>query len=247
MSISPLFVHSWGSGPEVVLVHGVVLGGRECWRAQRPLTERWTLVAPDRPGHGKSGPARQDFETESVLVADQLLDRPVHLVGHSYGAIVAMHAAARRPENVRSLVVVEPPATAVAKGDPEIDELGARLRALTLSDEPAETVLPRLFKLIGVSQELPSPLPPTLVKGARQLMGGRPADEAEPPLERLRESSFPILVVTGAHSRPFEVIGDVIADRTGAERVTCPGAGHQVPETGAPFNTLLADFFQKAS
>lgn len=53
-----------------------LLGVRETWRAQRPLTERWTLVAPDRPGHGQSPPARQDFEPEAALIADQLLDEP---------------------------------------------------------------------------------------------------------------------------------------------------------------------------
>lgn len=69
-----MHVHSWGAGPPVVLVHGGVLGGRETWRAQRPLTERWTLLAPDRPGHGRTPGARQDFESEAQLLADQLLD-----------------------------------------------------------------------------------------------------------------------------------------------------------------------------
>ncbi|MQA93072.1 MAG: alpha/beta fold hydrolase, partial [Gemmatimonas sp.] len=102
-----LHVHRWGSGPTVVLIHGGVLGGREAWRAQRPLTERWTLLAPDRPGHGMSPDARQDFEPEATLVADQLLGAPVHVVGYSYGAIVAMLAAAQRPHGVRTLTVVE--------------------------------------------------------------------------------------------------------------------------------------------
>ncbi|WP_148106377.1 alpha/beta fold hydrolase [Amycolatopsis sp. WAC 01375] len=48
-----LHVHQWDPD-RVVLVHGVLLGGREAWRTQRPLTERWTLLAPDRPGCGKS-------------------------------------------------------------------------------------------------------------------------------------------------------------------------------------------------
>ncbi|WP_346135942.1 alpha/beta hydrolase [Lentzea roselyniae] len=61
-----LHVHQWGRGPRVVLVRGGVLGGRETWRAQRPLTERWTPLAPDRPDHGQSSPARQDFEPEGT-------------------------------------------------------------------------------------------------------------------------------------------------------------------------------------
>ena len=107
-----MFVHQWGQGPEVVLVHGAVLGGRECWRGQRPLTERWTLRAVDRPGHGRS-PAvgRQDFEAEAALLAEEVLDRPAHLVGYSYGGLVAMDAAVLRPDAVLSLTLVEPPAT----------------------------------------------------------------------------------------------------------------------------------------
>ncbi|MFK0250495.1 alpha/beta fold hydrolase [Amycolatopsis azurea] len=89
-----LHAHQWGSGPRVVLVHGVLLGGREAWRAQRPLTERWTLLAPERLGHGKSPDGVQDFEVDAGLIAEQVLDEPAHLVGLSYGAIVAMLAAA---------------------------------------------------------------------------------------------------------------------------------------------------------
>jgi pimeloyl-ACP methyl ester carboxylesterase len=141
----------------VVLVHGGVLGGREAWRAQRPLTERWTLLAPDRPGHGQSPPARQDFEPEAALVADQLLDQPSHLVGLSYGAIVSMYAAAARPENVRSLTIVEPPACGVARGVPVVDEFAAATRAVIESTDlaPAEA-LRRFFPVVSVPSRSPT-------------------------------------------------------------------------------------------
>ena len=138
-----LHVHQWGQGPRVVLVHGGVLGGRETWRTQRPLTERWTLLAPDRPGHGQSPPARQDFEPEAALVADQLLDQPSHLVGHSYGGIVSMYAAAARPANVLSLTIVEPPSTAVARGVPAVDEYAAQISALHGVDQVAAAAVRR--------------------------------------------------------------------------------------------------------
>jgi pimeloyl-ACP methyl ester carboxylesterase len=83
------YVHKWGTGPRIVFVHGAILGGREAWRAARPLTEHWTVLAPDRPGHGNSPEGSSDFEPEARLVAEQLLDEPAHLVGLSYGAIVA--------------------------------------------------------------------------------------------------------------------------------------------------------------
>jgi pimeloyl-ACP methyl ester carboxylesterase len=239
-----MHVHQWGHGPRVVLVHGGVLGGRETWRAQRPLTERWTLLAPDRPGHGRSAPARQDFEAEAVLLADELLDEPCHLVGLSYGAIVAMFAAVRRPGNVRSLTVVEPPASAVARGVPVVDAYGAEVRAVIEATEltPREG-LQRFFTIVGVPYEVPEDLPESLVNGMRQLQGARPPDEAELPLAQLRDAPFDTLVVSGGHKEAYEVICDTIARETGAERAVCPGAAHVVPDTGEPFNTLLERFF----
>jgi pimeloyl-ACP methyl ester carboxylesterase len=239
-----MHVHRWGSGPEVVLVHGAVLGGREAWRAQRPLTERWTLLAPDRPGHGQSPPARQDFEAESTLVATQLLDRPVYLVGMSYGAIVSMYAAAIRPENVRSLTLVEPPSTGVARGEPIVDAYGAAVREIIESTdlEPIEAIR-RFFAVIGVPLAVEEPLPPVLEQGIRQLLGARPPDEADPPLEALRAADFRVLVVSGDHLPANEIICDTIAERTGGERAIVAGNGHLVPDAGEPFNKLLEQHF----
>ncbi|WP_249227731.1 alpha/beta fold hydrolase [Kutzneria sp. CA-103260] len=238
-----MYVHQWGEGPEVVLVHGAVLGGRECWRAQRPLTQRWTLLAVDRPGHGRTPAARQDFETESVQLADQLLDRPVHLVGYSYGGLVAMYAAVRRPENVRSLTVVEPPATALVKGNPVVDEWAARIRGLTSADGPLETVLREFLDVVGAPVDVTDLVHPTLLQGTGQLIGARPPDEAVPDLAALR--GIPLLAVSGGHKEPYELICDAIAEATGAQRAVCPGAGHLVPDTGEPFNRVLEDFLTR--
>lgn len=236
-----LHVNRWGQGPRVVLVHGAVLGGREAWRAQRPLTERWTLLAPDRPGHGQSPPARQDFEPEAALIADQLLDEPSHLGGLSYGAIVSMYAAALRPENVLSLTIVEPPSTGVARGNPAVDEYAAAIRALAGSDVDLVEGLRLFFRFAGVPVEVPDEPHETLLKGMRQLLGARSPDEAEPPLHALRDADFPVLVVSGGHSEVQEIICDTIARETGASREICRGRDHLVPE--APeFNTVLERF-----
>lgn len=236
-------MHRWGEGPKVVLVHGVILGGREAWRAQRPLTERWTLVAPDRPGHGRSPDAPQDFETEAPLIADQLLTEPVHLAGHSYGAIVAMLAAARRPEMVRSLTVIEPPATQLVRGDPAIEQWRARADSVFSDpgDDPRD-LLTRFFALAGVRMPVPDPLPEPLERGARALAGARPPTEAELPLDELRAAGFPWLVVSGGHHRGYDAVCDAIAREVNAERAVIPGAAHLVPDTGEPFNRRFEEF-----
>ncbi|MEZ0115755.1 pimeloyl-ACP methyl ester carboxylesterase [Catenulispora sp. EB89] len=242
-----MHVHRSGRGPLVLLLHGGLRGGQAGWRHQHPLTRRWTLLAPDRPGHGESPPARQDFESESVLVAHQLLDRPVHVVGMSYGAIVAMYAAALRPDNVRSLTLVEPPCTAVAAGVPAVDAYGEEVRrVLELRDATDADALREFLAVVGAPAEVSEPIPPSLRKGLRQLLGARPPDEAEPPLAQLRAAPFHTLVVSGGHLEANEIICDVIAAETAGSRAVCPGAGHLIPDTGKPFNDLLERHFRAA-
>lgn len=242
-----LAVHEWGVGSRVVLIHGGGIGGRYAWRAQRPLTARWHLVAPDRLGHGDSPPGRQDFEVDARLVAGQLLDERAHLVGHSYGGIVAALAAATRPENVASLTMVEPPAGGVARDDPEVAGFNARVREVfrPATRDPV-ALLARFFATAGVPLSPPDPLPPALENGARQLMGARPPDEAELPLGSLAAAGFPILVVSGGHAPALETICDRIAEGCGAERAVVRGADHVVQDTGAPFNDLLEDFLRRS-
>ncbi len=105
-----------GSGPAVLLVHGSVLGAAQTWRHQLVLAERWSLLLANRPGFGGSPPsARGDFEAEAPIFAE-LLGEGAHLVGHSYGAVIALYAAALRPQAVRSLTVSEPGCLRVAAG-----------------------------------------------------------------------------------------------------------------------------------
>jgi len=58
---------------------------------------------------------RQDFEEDARDIA-ALLGDGAHLVGHSYGAVGALYAAALRPEAVHSLTVNEPPAFGAGRG-----------------------------------------------------------------------------------------------------------------------------------
>ena len=95
------------------------------WAAQRPLEDRFELVIPNRRGF-PPGPDVEavDYEDEAAWL-DEFLAPGTHLVGHSYGGVIALFAAARRPELLHSLTVVEPPALAVARGNPVATIRGA--------------------------------------------------------------------------------------------------------------------------
>ena len=101
-----LAVESEGRGPDLVLVHGWGLS-RGLWR---PLVEhlapRFRVHLVDLPGHGAS-PWTQagnlDDWSEAVLAA---VPAPAAWVGWSLGGLVALRAAARRPEAVSALILV---------------------------------------------------------------------------------------------------------------------------------------------
>ena len=94
--------------------------------AQRPLAERFELVAPNRRGF-PAGPDidHVDFEEEAAWL-EQFFKPGTDLVGHSDGGVIALLAAARRPELLRSLTVIEPPCLGVARGNPTVDAYEAR-------------------------------------------------------------------------------------------------------------------------
>ncbi|MGH2935129.1 MAG: alpha/beta fold hydrolase [Gaiellaceae bacterium] len=231
------------TGPRLLLVHGSVVNGEVTWNAQRPLAERFELVVPNRRGF-PPGPdvERVDFEDEAVWL-EQWLAPGTHLVGHSYGGVVALLAAARRPELVRSLTVVEPPAFAIAGGDPAVDEFVAGGdRLWNAGPRDPEAFLRQFLRSVG-ARIPPGAFSPALLQGARTLMVERPPWTAEIPLEKLE--GLPLLAVSGAHSAAFDAVCDVLEERLGAERAVLPGAGHSPQRLGAPFNEALADFVMK--
>lgn len=100
-----------GRGPPLVLVHGSFSDHETNWALVRPaLEERYTVYAIARRGRGKttSGPTLLD-EAEDLAAFLASLAEPAYLLGHSYGAQVALRAAADGPRHVRKLVLYEPP------------------------------------------------------------------------------------------------------------------------------------------
>jgi pimeloyl-ACP methyl ester carboxylesterase len=234
------------SQPRLLLVHGSVVNAELTWSAQKPLAEHFEIVAPNRRGF-PPGPdvERVDFEDEAVWL-EQFLEPGTHLVGHSYGGVISLFAAARHPELVRSLTVIEPPAFGVARGVPAVDAIVERFEEAQTSGphDPAE-FLGIFLPLVGSSIP-PGNFTPELLQGGRTLMVERSPAEAVIPFDDLADAPFPKLVVSGAHSEAFDAVCDVLEERLCAERAVLPGGGHSVQRLGEPFNELLTSFVERA-
>ena len=132
-----LFAHharTSASGPTVVCLHSST-GSHAQWRAlSAALASRWQVVLPDLHGHGRSPAWPADLQNslyvDAAAVAQRCgaaLSNGIHLVGHSYGAAVALQIALRHPQQVRSLTLYEPVVFGViarmAPGDASLTEI----------------------------------------------------------------------------------------------------------------------------
>jgi len=136
----PVTYHRMGSGPPILLIHGITSSSRT-WKAVMPrLAAEYTVIAPDLLGHGRSSKPKGDYSLgayasgiRDLLVA---LDLPkANVVGHSLGGGIAMQFAYQFPDRVSRLVLVD--TGGIGR------EVNPALRAATLPG--AEYVLPLLF------------------------------------------------------------------------------------------------------
>lgn len=108
------------NGPPLLLLHGVTRRWQDFAPLVPSLTAMWKVFALDHRGHGRSS------WTESYLVTDYSRDavdlilsefeEPVVLFGHSLGAMAACAAAAELPEQVRAIILEDPPFDTLGDG-----------------------------------------------------------------------------------------------------------------------------------
>lgn len=255
--MSNLHVTWWGSGERVLLVHGSFALARDVFVEQGPLADEFRLGLVDRRGFGASPDTpRVDFEQDAEDIAC-LLDEPTHLVGHSYGGIGCLLAAPRRPEAVRSLTVIEPPAIALVPDEPAARELRARLEPVFAGASDPPTLFADFLEAWGLKRPSAKRLerqdPRALASSATE----RPPWEATIPLDELATARFPKLIVSGEwdEARPearelagraFAAVCDVLEARLGAQRLRIAGATHAAQLEGEAFNEPLRRFLRAA-
>ncbi|PRY23641.1 pimeloyl-ACP methyl ester carboxylesterase [Aliiruegeria haliotis] len=224
-----------------------MLGNSRAWQ---PLAEHLgdsiTMYAPDMPGHGAADPwpgGGNLFEAAS-RACRPCLDARQHLLGHSFGAVVALRLAMERPELVRSLTLIEPVLFAALGEHPqaadqraEVDRLdfwlraGNRVAAARYFTETWGTGAPwdsfredqRAYILDRI-HAVPDQWPGLYGDCAGLLAPGR--------LEALE---LPVLLIGGGRSPgAISVILSTLARRLPRSRCEMvPTAGHMVPITHA--------------
>lgn len=246
-----LFYETTGSGEPLVVVHGS-WGDHHNWDpVVASLAASFKVVAYDRRGHSSSErPAGQGsvFEDADDLVAlvEELDLAPAHIAGNSFGAVVVLRAATRRPEVFRTLVAHEPPLFPLLVGtglEAALEEVQRRLGAVvTLLEEGDHANAARLFadtvafgpdawdtRLTPEMREVSVANAPTFLDEVRD------QDALQMDLDALSSFARPALLTSGTESAPFfGRVVDLVASRIPrASRITIDGADH-VPHISVP-------------
>ena len=249
-----------GSANPLVLVHGDFGDGFESWSvACERIGKRRRTVVVDRPGFGEDLPADARFsiadEARALLdaLADMAIDS-IHLVGHSYGGLIAIEMAGTRPEIVRSLHLIEPPLLDLLPEEPGVREMDRHVRWIVenhaeLGDEGATEAF---FAMIGgqrmVERLRSSPDWTRLCTYATRFARGEPAGSyPSSSLARLTRA-IPVALYTGGRSHPaLRLIAAELASRIeGARLVDVPEAGHAVHMSKEVFVDALFNLVRDA-
>lgn len=234
-----------GSGPPLVLVHGAA-DVHEFWDltgVRSAFADHCTVYAMDRRGRGETGDTAAyalEREAEDVAAVVDHLEDPAVLLGHSYGALCALEAALRT-DNLRGLVLNEPPIQVGANEPLEDEETVAEIQRLLDEGENEQALVLMLQDVAQLTPEeldaaRSSPIWPDMIDAAHTLPREMRANaEYEFDAARFADVSTPTLVLTGGESPPFfreatAAVHDALPD---SRLVTFDGQAHE-PMNTAP-------------
>ena len=101
-----------GDGPLVLALHGLASSAHWYQRVARRLKENYRVIAPDQRGHGQTTQATSGYDwqtlaSDAIGLLDQLGSEQAIVLGHSWGGHVASNVAARFPDRVSHLVMID--------------------------------------------------------------------------------------------------------------------------------------------
>jgi pimeloyl-ACP methyl ester carboxylesterase len=246
-----------GSGLPVVLIHGS-FSTSSAWKriVANFDVNRMRAITPDLPGWGDSDPAPEDcsdlreYQAAAVEAAvRQVAVDPIHLVAHSYGAVVALTIAIARRVAIRSLTLFEPlPLGLLAQtGDREaFDEVEAFVRlyrgAFDSGDEWAARHVIDFWGGSGTFDAMSPSAREAIAAGTAQNIRDWGANVGfRPSLDACRSIRTPLTVVLGDQASPIaRLVGRRLCELSpDSALVEIPAAGHFMIHTHASESAKL--------
>lgn len=212
---SELEYETRGEGEPVILVHGALIAGAYLpLLGEEALTTRYSLIRYHRRGFAGSDVVEGPFSigqqaADCRTLLQHLGVERAHLVGHSYGGLIALQLAIDSPALVQSLVLLEPALMMVPSAPVFLEAMGPAIERYTAGDSVG--AVEDFMKLVG-GEEWETTVESTVPGGTQQAKrDAYTLFEVEmPALEqwdfdagKAARISQPVLCVTGTESGPF--------------------------------------------
>jgi len=255
-----LYWESAGSGPPVLLIHGLGLSGGAWWRTVSVLSRTFRVISFDNRGVGRSESRTYSYTTEAMaddaaLVLDAAGVEQAHIYGISLGGMVAQQLALRHPRRVRSLVLGATHAGGPRAARPEREVVDFfRRRPELPQEEGAWASVPYNYGprcrrrhaariAEDIAQRLAHPFPAGAYRA--QLI----AAQLHNCFGRLDRLEVPTIIVHGRLDRLIPVRNaELIADRIPAARLRIlEQSGHMYPTEQPEVDGEISAFLEKIS
>lgn len=224
---------TYGEGPPLVLVHGAFSDHRTNWTYVKPLlAPHFRVHAIARRGRGATDAATDralEDEFEDVAAVIRLIGEPVFLLGHSYGAHVALGTAAAVPDLVGKLILYEPAwpqlldAAAMAKLGQLAESNNWGAFAMTFFGELLEVPQVELEAL-----KKSDDWPPIVEDAAASYADIRALARYDFDIEKFKDLPTPVLLQTGSESLSEHWATEALAGILSGGKVSVlKGAAHE--------------------
>ena len=208
-----VFIKTVGNGSPILLLHSYWGNHTLFSNLVEKLSQKNKVVLIDLPGHGKSGPPRQDYTFDQfALVINELLynlaiSEKISIIGHSMGGYAALAFAAKYPEKISSLVLMHSPlrqadiqsikqrereAKYLLKGKKDL------LLQVTISSNFAPGNSEKMAKELGALNQSASEVSLEGALGAIHAINNR-----MDAIPMLQEASYTILIVVGKYDKVY--------------------------------------------
>lgn len=253
----PIYYEMTGEGEEtLVFSHGLLLSSH-MWEAQIPyFSQRYRCVAYDHRGHGRSGESPLPFDIETlyedgVELIEKLGIAPCHFIGLSMGGFVGMRIAARRPDLLKSCILLNTSAdiephrfrygllNLIAKLfglRPVVDTVLKVMFGRTFLADPAKASLHALWRERLLSNRR------SITRAVSAVLNRQPV------LDELEKIKIPVLIIAGEE----DVATPPLQSENMRKRIpharyhVLPKVGHLSPiEAPDAVNALIEEFIQE--
>ncbi len=251
---------SRGEGNAIVLLHGSMASRSQWLGFTQELIPRYKVIAMDLIGYGKAMrpliPEDYSLKSESELLRTVLestvgSDAPYHLVGHSYGGVVAMHHAYHHQAEVKSLTLIEPMAFHLLdKGHKLLHESRQMVEEIHHLIQEGNAIggaekFINLWMPAGTFAKISEREKMFLSEGVKKMVMDFYAAVSEPlSANDYAKLSMPVCLIAGKASPSFSLgISEVVADTIPGIEFHWVDGGHFSPVSHADqVNPIIAHF-----